>query len=250
MPPWALVMLLFFIRIFAGLSMRIRYEDLSWLVSNLTAAKEEQQCDILEEHRANLEDEEAMYEFVIDTFNAAKEQKIDDVLILRCLSERLNKNLGIKDRYDETLLFSAVRMNLTKSVEYLIDSGIPLDVQNLKHYTAAMSAIGECPGCVTLLLENGVNANETFRKFCIKKKEMEEDLCEDGRRLVHFAVSRNDPDSLRILSQHNADFNAQDNRGLSPVHIAVIYALPNMLLELGKLYVSPEPGFWQTQGGP
>ena len=222
--------------------MRIRYEDLSWLVSNLTAAKEEQQCDILEEHRANLEDEEAMYEFVIDTFYAAADRKIDDVLILRCLSERLNKNLGIKDRSNETLLFSAVRKNLTKSVEYLIDSGIPLDVENTEHYTAAMSAMGKCPGCVTLLLENGVNANETFRTSCIKKKGME-DLCEDGRRLVHFAVSRNDPDSLRILTQHNADFNAQDTRGLSPVHIAVIYALPNVLLELGKLHVSPEPGF-------
>ena len=224
--------------------MRIRYEDLGWPVSKLAAAKKEQQCNILEEHRANLTDEETMYEFVVDTFRAAEEQKIDDVLILRCLSERLKKNVGILDSweggYNETLLFSAVRKNLTKSVEYLIDSGIPLDVENIEHYTAAMSAMGKCPGCVTLLLENGVNANETLRTFCIKKKGME-DLCEDGRRLVHFAVSRNDPDSLRILSQHNADLDAQDTRGLSPAHIAVIYALPNMLLELGKLHVSPEP---------
>ena len=145
MPPWALVMLLFFIRIFAGLSMRIRYEDLSWLVSNLTAAKKEQQCDILEEHRANLEDEEAMYEFVIDTFYAAEDGKIDDVLILRCLSERLNKNLGIKDRYDETLLFVAVRKNLTKSVEYLIDSGIPLDVEKYQTLHSSNVSNGEMP---------------------------------------------------------------------------------------------------------
>ena len=109
--------------------------------------------------------------------------------------------------------------------------------------------MGRCPRCVTLLLENGVNANETLLRLC-SKKNGKEDFCEDGRRLVHFAVSENDPDSLRILSQHNADLNAQDTQGLSPVHIAVIYALPNMLLELGKLHVSPEPGFWQTQGGP
>ena len=234
-------MLLFFIRIFAGLSMRIRYEDLGWLVSKLAATKKEQQCNILEEHRANLTDEETFYEFVVDTFRAAKEQKIDDVLILRCLSERLNKNLGVRetweDGYNETLLFTAVRRNLTKSVEYLIDSGIPLDVRNFEEHTAAIAAMGRCPCCVTLLLENGVNANETLLRFCTKQKG-KEDFCEDGRRLVHFAVSKNDPDSLRILSQHNADLNAQDTLGLSPVHIAVIYALPNMLLELGKLHVS------------
>lgn len=226
--------------------MRIRYEDLGWLVSMLEAAKKEQQCNILEEHRAKLADDETVYEFVIENFYAAQENKIDDVLILRCLSERLNKNLRIidtgEDGYHETLLFSAVRKNLTKSVEYLINSGIRFDVRNIKHYTAAISAMGKCPGCVTLLLEKGVNANETLVRFC-SKQQGKQDLCEDGRKLVHFAVSRNDTDSLRILSQHNADLNAQDTQGLSPAHISVIYALPNILLELGKLHVSPEPGF-------
>ena len=239
-------MLLFFIRIFAGLSTRIRYDDLSWLLDKLAGTKEEQQCNMLEEHRANLEDAETMYEFVIDTFIAAEDQKIDDVLILRCLSERLNKNLGIIDTwengYHETLLFAAVRRKLTKSVEYLIDSEIPLDVQNLQHDTAAISAMGKCPRCLSLLLEKGVNANEKLLRFC-SKQQGKEDFCEDGRRLVHFAVSRNDPDSLRILSQHNADLNAQDTLGLSPAHISIIYALPDILLELGKLHVSPEPSF-------
>lgn len=226
--------------------MRIRHDDLGGLVSKLAAAKEEQQCNILEEHRANLTDDLTVYEFVIDIFSAAREQTIDGVLILRCLSERLNKNLGIidtwEDGYHETLLFQAVRMNLPNSVEYLIDSKIPLDVRNFEQHTAAIEAMGRCPRCVTLLLENGVNANETLLRLCSKQKG-NEDFCEDGRRLVHFAVTQNDTDSLHILSKNNADLNAQDTLGLSPVHIAVIYALPNMLLELGKLHVSPEPSF-------
>jgi len=241
MPPWAMVMLLCFIRIFAGLSMRIRYNDLNWLVEELAGAKEEQQCNILEQHSANFEDQETLFEFVIDTFRAAVDKKIDDVLILRCLSDRLKKNLGIIETWDdelnETLLFTAVRSNLPKSVEYLIDSGMPLGVENAHHHTAAMSALGRCPRCVTLLLENGVNANEKLLKFC-REREGLEDLCQDGWSLVHFAVSRNDPESLNILSQHNADLNAQDTLGFSPVHIAVIYDMPNMLLELGKLHVS------------
>ena len=42
----------------------------------------------------------------------------------------------------------------------------------------------------------------------------------EGNRAIHFAVTGNDPDVLRLLIQRNTDVKAQNNKGQSAIDLA------------------------------
>jgi len=231
----AIVMLMLNFFVFEGASARIKGDGLTQYVDKLAAANKKEQCNVLKTHEPDFDAEDDISMFFFGMFSKARETPIDDVLVLRCLADSLHKNLNITDKYSkQTLLFPAVYFNRVDSVQYLVDYGVPLEIINSDGLTAAQLAVDHCSSCLSIFLRKGVNANGPpyYRQRCKRKRQI--DGCRDGWRLAHFAVADNNSESLRILSEHSADLNAQDSMGMSPAHTAVIYKMRQMLIELGQ----------------
>lgn len=214
-------------------------------MKQLEAESEDQQCNFLEKHKADLVKDKSMYEFVQSIFKKAQQERTNDTLVLQCLADRLEKDFRVRDNWSggfgETLLFSAVHRKRVKSVKYLLDSEVSMDVRNEFGQSVVQSAvITNCSSCLTLFLERGADPNERFAKRCAELEIMR-DMCQDGWSLAHFAVQKDGVECLHILNQHNANLSATDDMGLSLVHVAIIYQSLDMLLELGKLNGSPAP---------
>lgn len=204
----------------------------------LQGEREKDRCSILSDHQEKWENR--MFEFLDGVFHnghVSGEGKLSVVEVLRCLAEKWKIDLSaIRDaEYNETLLFPAVMTYQQTAVEFLVASGVPVNWKNIFGESAAQVALQSgCAPCLSSLLVGGTNPDEDLRITC-RRKEKERDVCKDGWTLAHEAAQYGAVETLKILKQFGADFDAQDQMGLTPACVAIRWGRLEFLNELGNL---------------
>lgn len=145
-------------------------------------------------------------------FDAIKKHKFH--LLVRLLSK--HKDTLILDKNKNTLLHIAVKYNFISGIKYLIFHGVPLDFQNSLGYTALhIAVIMNNFTIAEYLISQGINANIV-------------DVI-NGRTCLHYSVSKNNLDMVRLLGSHMEDLCIKDNRGYSPLQLAVKKSYVNII---------------------
>lgn len=173
-----------------------------------------------------------------------KDEAIDSLEVLKCFVETMKLTLNDAFGEDgETLLFPAVKYGHPESAKYLIAHDVPVDTQDVNHWTAAMTAVGHCATCLDFLLNKSILVSEVrSQETCTFDFQMS-DRCTQNFTLAHFAAKENDLEAMKVLNCHNFDFNAIDSEGWNPAHVAVRYDNIEAFAKLENITESPWKGF-------
>ena len=102
--------------------------------------------------------------------------------------------------------FDAAHRNDVSLVEELLDSGLPVDIDDKIGYTALMHAADSSnTGVVRLLLQKGAGVNKQNHY---------------GDTALHCAVNGNKTDVMEVLLKHGASTDIKDCDGDTPIDLA------------------------------
>ncbi len=121
-------------------------------------------------------------------------------------------NINIRDGAGNTALHYGAIFNLPEVTEYLLNSGADPNLRNREGKSALYLAVANKFDAITRLLLEG---RPNWLKLDIDLQN------KSGWSPIHFAVSGNLPDFVRMLIAADANHNVQTKSGWSPLHYAV-----------------------------
>lgn len=114
----------------------------------------------------------------------------------------------------------AVSKGYAEIVSFLIKNGSELCTDNISLLTRAV--YNKHFNVVKILIDAGANLHQTDPKY--------------GQQAIHKAAAVSTEEIINLLIAHDADLNAVDNSGLTPLHLASVYnnhSLAKILLQHG-----------------
>ncbi|XP_058835922.1 uncharacterized protein LOC131692719 [Topomyia yanbarensis] len=129
--------------------------------------------------------------------------KVGSIELLHFLIDQ-KVDINVTNKRKVSALQLAIQFNHPMAVSFLLEKGaiigeLPLHLAILTDYTATTE-------CVALLLQHGVDPNETDDK---------------GRTALHLAAAYENHECLEILLKYRASVMAKDDAGIIPLHFAV-----------------------------
>jgi ankyrin repeat protein len=143
--------------------------------------------------------------------------------IVKLLSEK-TKNINVANEKGQTALMLALQRNQLEVVDFLVDEGANINV---------LDASGNTLGYY-LVYSFDPNKPEVFEaklNWAIDHGLSLNTVQGDGNSLLHLAAKANDLELLKFLSAFDIPINAQNEEGLTALHIAAMKAKDGEIMQ-------------------